>query len=206
MGKYAGKFIVLDGPDGAGKSTQIRLLANHLESRGESVCELRDPGGTSIGDQIRAILLDNANTAMAVNTEVLLYMASRAQLYAEKIIPALNAGQCVLCDRWLSSTLTYQAAAGKMGNDAVLQIAEAALERSWPDLTIIIDLPAETGMRRVGKNKDRMENKGESFHRDVRQAFLDLAATRPDIVTVTGNDEVEQVHRSIVQIMERPCP
>ena len=165
---------------------------------GLEVCRLRDPGGTAIGDKIREILLDNAHTSMAVNTEVLLYMASRAQLYAEKIKPALNAGDCVISDRWLTSTLAYQAVAGKIGTAAVLAIAEAALARPWPDLTCLIDLPADAGLQRVGQVKDRMENKGTEFHEAVRQAFFDLAQSRKDFVVVDGTGSIDQIHQAIL--------
>ena len=201
MSTLSGKFIVLDGPDGAGKSTQTRLLAEALEKSGQGVLTVRDPGGTPIGDKIRQILLDNANTAMAVNTEVLLYMASRAQLYMEKIKPALDSGQCVISDRWLTSTLAYQAVAGKIGDTAVTAIAEAALERPWPDLTCIIDLPAETGLQRVGQTKDRMENKGKGFHQAVRQAFGDLAQSRSDCVIINGDASIDQIHQAIIKMV-----
>jgi dTMP kinase len=204
MSILSGKFIVLDGPDGAGKSTQAQLLGEAFESRGQAMLTVRDPGGTVIGDEIRRILLDNANTAMAVNTEVLLYMASRAQLYAEKIKPALEAGQCVISDRWLTSTLAYQAVAGKIGNTAVAKIAEAALERPWPDLTCIIDLPAETGLARVGDTRDRMENKGSEFHQAVRLAFRELAKSRSDCILIDGAGTIEQIHQTLLKnIMEK---
>ena len=207
MSTLSGKFIVLDGPDGAGKSTQTQLLAEALENRGQAVVTVRDPGGTAIGDKIREILLDNAHAVMAVNTEVLLYMASRAQLYAEKIRPALDVGQCVISDRWLTSTLAYQAVAGKIGNAAVIEIAEAALERPWPDLTCIIDLPAETGLQRVGENKDRMENKGRDFHQAVRQAFLDLAQSRSDCIIIDGGGGIDQIHQTLLRgVTEKLLP
>ena len=165
--KVQGKFIVLDGPDGCGKSTQVRLLAEALEQTGIETISLRDPGGTNIGEQIRQILLRNDNQAMSVRCEALLYMASRAQLYEESIKPALAEGKCVICDRWLSSTYAYQAVAGKIGVDWLEQLATASLERSWPDLTIIIDVPSEIGLQRVGPAPDRMEEKSADFHQRV---------------------------------------
>ena len=135
--RLQGKFIVLDGPDGCGKSTQAGLLVKWLEGRGVSTSRFRDPGDTSIGEKIREILLNPEHLAMDTRTELLLYMAARAQLWAEKIAPALQANRCVVLDRWLSSTCAYQGFAGGFGTDKVIRIATDCLERVWPDLTII---------------------------------------------------------------------
>ena len=198
-----GKFIVIDGPDGAGKSTQVKLLSEVMTTNGIEATVVYDPGGTKIGDQVRAILLDNRNAEMSVRCEMLLYMASRAQLYAERIGPALEAGHCVLSDRWVSSTYAYQAVAGKLGCDEMLRVAEAALERTWPDLTVIIDLPSEVGLSRVGATRDRMEDRGESFHRRVREAFLSLAQSGqggPSLV-VSGEGGVQEVHERLLSAL-----
>ena len=197
-----GKFIVLDGPDGCGKSTQARLLAETMEKKGMTAVVLRDPGGTKIGEQIRRILLQNDNREMSVRCEALLYMASRAQLFDQSIKPALADGACVICDRWLSSTYAYQAVAGKIGVDRLLQLAQASLERTWPDLTMIMDIPSEIGLQRVGPAPDRMEEKSADFHQRVRQAFLHLTQTRRDVVSIDGSGTVEQVHRRIVEVIE----
>jgi len=200
--KVQGKFIVLDGPDGCGKSTQVRLLAEVLEQTGIETISLRDPGGTNIGEQIRQILLRNDNQAMSVRCEALLYMASRAQLYEESIKPALAAGKCVICDRWLSSTYAYQAVAGKIGVEWLEQLAAASLERIWPDMTIIIDVPSETGLQRVGPIPDRMEEKSADFHQRVRQAFGDLARTHRGFGVIDGTGTIEQVHRRVLELIE----
>ena len=194
----AGKFIVIDGPDGAGKSTQSQMLKDYLCLQGVQTELVRDPGGTSIGEQIRAILLDNSNTAMSVRTETLLYMASRAQLYHEKIGPALAAGNCVLSDRWVSSTYAYQAIAGCDGAGLVLTLAEASLERAWPDHTIVLDLPSEVGLERVGGQRDRMESKSIEFHQRVRQAYLTLADMRDDFSVLDAVGSLEKIHEAIV--------
>lgn len=196
-----GKFIVLDGPDGAGKSTQVKLLEEVIKNNKILSTSVRDPGGTAIGEQIRTILLDHRSTGMSVRCEALLYMASRAQLYAEHITPALTAGHCVICDRWVSSTYAYQAVAGKIGAEAVLRMAEAVLERTWPDLTIILDLPSEFGLGRVGGKPDRMEAKGQEFHRQVRQAFLHLASGRPDFRVIDATGTVQQVHQRLMEVI-----
>jgi len=200
--KLQGKFIVLDGPDGCGKSTQVRLLAEALEQTGVETLSLRDPGGTKIGEQIRQILLRNDNQSMSVRCEALLYIASRAQLYQESIKPALAAGKCVICDRWLSSTYAYQAVAGKIGVDWLEQLAETSLERSWPDLTVIIDVPSKLGLQRVGSAPDRMEEKSADFHRRVRQAFGDLARTRKEFRIIDGSGTIEEVHRRVMELIE----
>ncbi len=200
--QFKGKFIVIDGPDGAGKSTQAQMLSAYLNGSGVATELVRDPGGTSIGEKIRAILLDNANAAMSVRCETLLYMASRAQLYHEKIAPALAAGKCVLSDRWVSSTYAYQAIAGCDGARLVLSLADAALERAWPDKTIVLDVPSELGLQRVGKERDRMENKSMEFHKAVRQAYLDLAGIREDFSVVEASGSVEEIHSEILSILE----
>jgi dTMP kinase len=199
--RLKGSFIVLDGPDGSGKSTQLKLLCDVLEGEEIAPLVLRDPGGTAIGEQIRGVLLDTANEGMSSRCEALLYMASRAQLYEERIAPALAGGRCVLCDRWVSSTYAYQAVAGEVGAEAVLALAEVSLERTWPDLTIIIDIDSEVGLSRVGSAPDRMEQKPESFHRLVRDAFLELAGTRDDFRVVDGVGSAEEVHGRVLEVV-----
>ena len=220
-----GRFIVLDGPDGAGKSTQLALLAEVLRGGGLEVVTVRDPGGTAIGDRIRAILLDKTHMEMAVACELMLYMASRAQLVAQEIRPALERGACVLCDRYISSTIAYQGAGGA-DVAAIRSVGDVAVGGLWPALTIILDLPADVGLARVGKrgtpgtfeqppagaandstpageantNMDRMELKGLEFHRRVRQGFLAQAAAQPDrFAVVDATCEPGQVHKAIVE-------
>ena len=197
--KFSEKFVVLDGPDGCGKSTQIKLLADFLHQQNVSCQITRDPGGTRISEQIRAILLDNEHDEMSVRCETLLYLASRAQLYSEIIKPALAQRKCVLCDRWLSSTYAYQAVAGMIGDDWLLNLADVALVRSWPDLTIIIDLPSEQGLARLPQKPDRMEEKPLDFHRRVRDAFLHLAKIRPGFVVLDGAGSVQEVHQRLIK-------
>ncbi len=191
----------MDGPDGAGKSTQILLLSEVIKKKQIDVLTVRDPGGTAIGEKIRQILLDNAHGEMSVRCEALLYMASRAQLFSQCISPALTEGNCVLCDRWVSSTYAYQAVAGKIGPQVVLHLAETTLERTWPDLTLIIDIPSAVGLGRVGDRPDRMEGKGAAFHQKVREAFLELAQSRDDFRVIDGSGTVEQVHSRIYEVL-----
>lgn len=202
-GWLGGKFIVLDGPDGCGKSMQIELLATWLGCQGVSVVSFRDPGTTVIGEKVREILLSPAHEAMTTSTEVLLYMAARAQLWTEKIAPALEQGQCVLLDRWLSSTCAYQGHAGQFGMDKVLAIAAFSLKRDWPDLTIILDVDLATAAGRLDRELDRMEQKGDSYHAKVREGFLKLAEGRSNCAVVDATGAPEVVHRAVLEVVQR---
>ncbi len=199
--KLAGKFIVLDGPDGCGKSVQSRLLAEWLDGQGVATVQLRDPGDTVIGEQIRVILLHPEHVAMDTRTELLLYMAARAQLWAEKMGPALADGTCVVLDRWLSSTCAYQGYAGGFGMEKVIRIAEDCLERVWPDLTIILDVDLETASWRLKRELDRMERKGDGYHEKVRQGFLELARRREGFFVVDASGDIETVHKRVLDLI-----
>lgn len=196
---FRGRFVVLDGPDGCGKSTQTRMLADWLHGQGVATASFRDPGTTVIGEKIREILLSPAHEAMTTPTEVLLYMAARAQLWAEDIAPALEQGRCVLLDRWLSSTCAYQGYAGGFGMDTVVAIATDALERIWPDLTVVLDVDVETAAERLHRELDRMELKGQSYHRHVREGYLALAEAREDFAVVDAAGTPEAVHEQVVR-------
>lgn len=201
--KLAGKFIVIDGPDGCGKSTQVRLLAAWLKKSTIEVKTYRDPGDTKIGEEIRAILLNPRHKAMDTRTELLLYMAARAQLWQEKIAPALKKGSCVVLDRWLSSTCAYQGFAGGFGIDSVIKLAKNCLEKVWPDLTVILDVDIKAASSRLKKNLDRMEQKGNAYHEEVRQGFLTLAGNRPDFVVVNSVQAVEIVKSQLMDALEK---
>jgi len=200
---YGGKFIVLDGPDGCGKSTQTRLLTKWLNDQGVATTSFRDPGTTVIGEKIRDILLSPAHDAMTTPSEVLLYMAARSQLWTEAIAPALAQGQCVLLDRWLSSTCAYQGYAGRFGMDRVIGIASDSLERLWPDLTIILDVDLQTAAGRLDRELDRMEQKGDSYHGRVREGFLELARGREGFVVVDATARPEAVHEAVLEAVRQ---
>ncbi len=200
--KFAGKFIVLDGPDGCGKSTQTKLLAQWLTEQKIEVETFRDPGGTDIGEQIRHILLNPQHVVMDTRTELLLYMAARAQLWAEKISPALKENKCVLLDRWLSSTCAYQGYAGGFGTEKIIKIATDCLERVWPDLTIILDVDLKTASQRLKSQLDRMEQKGPNYHQKVREGFLELAKNRKGFVVIDATKDIETVHKKVLQAIE----
>jgi len=200
--ELSGKFIVLDGPDGCGKSTQTRRLCEWITGQGVDVQTWRDPGDTAIGERIREVLLSPEHDAMATMTEFLLYMAARTQLWAEKIAPALEASACVVLDRWLSSTYAYQGIAGGFGGERVLRIAADSLERVWPDLTIVLDVDGETASQRMDRQLDRMELKGDAYHQRVREGFLGLAETREDFSVVDACQDIETVHAQVIEAIE----
>lgn len=199
--KFSGRFIVLDGPDGCGKSTHSKLLIQWLKKQGVSTVGFRDPGDTDIGEKIRQILLNPEHDAMDTRTELLLYMAARAQLWEEKIAPALEANQCVVLDRWLSSTCAYQGHAGGFGKEKVIKIATDCLERVWPDLTIILDVDLQSASKRLKSQPDRMEQKGDRYHQMVRDGFLQLAKEQENFSVVDASSDIETVHKQIMQVI-----
>ncbi|MEN6575815.1 MAG: dTMP kinase [Phycisphaerales bacterium] len=200
---FSGRFIVLDGPDGCGKSSQSRMLMDWLTGRGVDVVGFRDPGTTAIGEKIREILLSPAHEAMTTPAEVLLYMAARVQLWAQSIAPALSEGKCVVMDRWLSSTCAYQGYAGGFGVEKVIEVAKDTLERVWPDLTIILDVDLKTAAQRLNRELDRMERKGDEYHSRVREGFLKLAEGRLGFAVVDATQSPEAVHKAVVRAVEK---
>lgn len=203
MNCLQGKFIVLDGPDGCGKSTQARLLSEWIDRQGVHTASYRDPGTTAVGEQIRNILLDPRHVGMGDNVEVLLYMAARAQLWKEKIAPDLAEGRCVVMDRWLSSTCAYQGWAGGFGIDRVIKIASDALQRVWPDVTLLLDVDLDTAGGRMNRCLDRMEQKGPQYHAKVREGFLKLAELRKDIAVINAVQDIDAVHQQILEQIQR---
>jgi dTMP kinase len=179
-------FVTFEGPDGSGKTTQIKLLAGHLEALGHDVLVTREPGGTSIGDQIRVVLHDVKNVEMACETEFLLYSASRAQLVRQVVKPHLMRGGVVLCDRYADSSLAYQGYGRELDLDAVRLITQFATEGLVPDLTVYLDLPVEVGIERKqvahaaqAGEWNRLDQQSMDFHRRVRQGYLHMAQADP---------------------------
>jgi dTMP kinase len=201
--KLSGRFIALDGPDGCGKSTQVKLLVEWLSKQKINAVSFREPGATAIGEKIRDILLNPEHKAMDTATEVMLYMAARAQLWNEKIAPALKQKKCVVVDRWLSSTCAYQGYAGGFGMDKVIKLAADCLEKPWPDLTIILDVDSATAGTRLKSNLDRMEQKGEGYHKKVREGFLKLAKQQKNFVVVNAGDNIEAVHKKVTETIDK---
>ncbi len=181
-----GAFITLEGVEGSGKTTQMALLHDRLEADGHRVLLTREPGGTPIAEAIRGILLDPANTALSPVAELLLYEAARAQNVAERIRPALEEGRIVICDRFADSTTAYQGAGRVLPRDAVRELHRLATGALWPDLTIVLDLPVEEGLKRAGAahTRDRIEREPVEFHERVRREFLRIAESEPRRVKV----------------------
>jgi dTMP kinase len=183
-----GLFVAFEGVEGAGKSTQLALLRRDLEARGHEVLGTREPGGTPIGERIRAILLDPAAAELHPRSEALLFAAARAQLVEQVIRPALGRGMVVLCDRYLDSSLAYQAAARGLGREPVETVNRWATGGLLPDLVVVLDLdPAEGARRRAGAagrsgdvGPDRIEAQDAAFHHAVARAFRELAAAGGD--------------------------
>lgn len=221
-----GKFIVFDGPDGSGKSSQRNLLNDWLVAAGVKTVLCRDPGGTEIGDRIRSVLLDHDLSMMDVSCEVLLFMASRAQLVSQVIKPALSAKKTVLCDRFVTATCAYQGAAG-YDPRRVVELARFAIGDCWPDYTVILDIETEQGFKRIGRKPhhagkhrdkdagqgmliedarpaDAMEARSLHFHRRVRQIFLGLHEYYPTpVFTVDGQGDVDTVHQRVLEGLSR---
>ncbi len=197
-----GLFISLDGLDGAGKSTQCRLLADWLRARKHSVVECVDPGGTDLGKHLRTLLLDYRGQ-MALPCEALLFMASRAQLVNEVIRPSLEAGRCVITDRYLLANVVYQGHAGGLDVDLLWKAGELSTGGLQPDLTLVLDLPLEAAATRRKATLDRMESRGDDYHAKVRAGFLAEAARQPERTVVVDAsqppDVVQAVLREIVE-------
>lgn len=180
-----GRFISLEGGEGAGKSTQARLLAGRLTEAGHKVIVTREPGGTPGAEALRALLV-RGDANWAPMAETLIHFAARADHLAQVILPALNAGTWVITDRYVDSTIAYQGAGQSIGTDRVRQIHRLALEDFLPDLTLILDLPVADGLARAGRrladeasDEDRYERRGQNFHETLRKAFHDIAAQEP---------------------------
>jgi dTMP kinase len=201
--KLSGKFIALDGPDGCGKSTQVKLLVDWLTKQEIDVVSFREPGATAIGEKIRQILLNPEHIAMTTAAEVMLYMAARVQLWNEKIAPALKQNKCVVVDRWLSSTCAYQGHAGEFGIEKVTKLATDCLEKPWPDLTIILDVDLATAATRLKSSLDRMEQKGDNYHKKVREGFLKIAKQQKNFVVVNAADNIDAVHKKVTDIIDK---
>jgi len=199
--KLSSKFIVLDGPDGCGKSTQAQLLAEWIRSQGVEVVGFRDPGDTAVGEKIRRILLDPEHEGLCTRAELCLYMAARGQLWQEKISPALASGQCVVMDRWVSSTCAYQGYAGGFGIENVVRMGADCLERLWPDLTVILDVDPATAAGRMQRRLDRMERKPDEYHRKVRAGFLELSRIYDNVVRLDATVAIETLHEQVVEVV-----
>ncbi len=207
-----GKFITLEGLDGCGKSTQMEKLAGVLRQHEIDVVTTREPGGTGIGERIRGVLLDSRTAGLDPHAEMALMFASRAQLIAEVIRPALEAGKWVLCDRFTDSTEAYQGGGRQLGRDAVLQMHKLVCADLWPDLTILMDCDVSSSVGRARRrnlaaaeetpNENRFEKESYAFFTRVRNAFLEIANREPQrVVLVDARPRLEVVHPEIVRLV-----
>ena len=200
-------LITLEGVEGSGKSTLISYVKDFLENRGNNIVVTREPGGIDIAEQIRSVILDKQNTKMDGRTEALLYAAARRQHLVEKIIPSLNEGKIVLCDRFIDSSLAYQGYARGLGIDEVLSINEFAIGNFMPNLTLYLDLDPQVGLSRIRKNKEREVNRLDleemNFHNKVKEGYEEVLTKFPDrIVRINANQEIENVFLDIKKVLK----
>ena len=202
-----GFFVVFEGGEGAGKSTQVRALAEHLMGVGQQVTLTREPGGVPSAEAIRALLLDPANTAVDPRAEALLFAAARAEHVAGLIAPALQRGDVVICDRYIDSSVAYQGFARGLGAEQIADISAWATDGLLPDLTIVLDIDPQLGLIRAGRvsaTPDRMEQESLPFHEQVREAFLHQAGLDPDrYLILPADDDPQKLAREIIGEINR---
>lgn len=204
-----GIFITLEGPDGSGKTTALKAIFEELKTlTDKQIVSTREPGGSPIAEKIREIILDTAHTEMDARTEALLYAASRRQHLVERVLPVLEAGDIVLCDRFVDSSIAYQGYARGIGETGIFKINDFATDGVQPDLTLYIDVPAEVGLRRIQKGMgtrefNRLDQEKQSFHDKVRAGYLNIARENPTrIVTIDGTQTPEEVVADCMQIIK----
>lgn len=202
-----GLFITFEGPEGSGKTTVSQQVAAYLTEKGYEIVSTREPGGIDIAEQIRRVILDTNNTAMDERTEALLYAAARRQHLVEKVLPALQEGKIVLCDRFLHSSLAYQGYARGIGAQEVLKINEFAIDGQMPDLTLYFDIRPEVGLERISKNKEREVNRLDQealeFHENVRKGYLTLLDQDENMIRIDAEKTVEEVFQQTIQEIQR---
>jgi dTMP kinase len=203
-----GTFITVEGGDGAGKSSILQLMHDYLREKGLAPIVTREPGGIEIAEQIRSIILDRKNTKMDARTEALLYAASRRQHLVEKVIPALQQGKVVLCDRFVDSSLAYQGYARGIGMEEVFSINRFAIDDYMPDITFYFDIQPETGLARINANKarevNRLDLEGLRFHHKVREGYLKLIDQFPErFVVINADQPIELVFSDVRKVLEK---
>jgi dTMP kinase len=207
-----GYFITFEGPDGAGKSTQIHLLNDYLKSKGWDTVVTREPGGTPIGEKIRSIILDVENRDMNPITEMFLYAAARAQHVSQVIKPALKQGKIVLCDRFVDSSIAYQGFGRELGVEMVEKVNRFALQGITPDITLLFDINPEKGLERSAmrhRGVDRLEEEKLDFHRRVYEGYVLLSRKYPErFHVIDASRKIEEIHKTIIgeieQLLKRP--
>lgn len=201
-GLKQGLFITFEGAEGSGKSTQIKLLEAYLKKRGFGVLVLREPGSTKFSEDLRSILLDKRNGFLSEKTELLLYLAARAQLVKDKIIPALKEKKIVLCDRFQDSTLVYQGYGLGLDRKVIELLGCFVNKGALPDLTFLLDISAEEGLRRAGGASDRIQERPLAYHRRVRNGYLKLARANPKRIKVIPAKDIQETQEEIRRIFE----
>ena len=200
-------FFSIDGGDGTGKSTQIELFCRWLEELGHEVVACRDPGSTDLGEAVRDILLQRHDLEIDRRSEMLLYMAARSQMVEQIIRPALQQGHTVVSDRYLLANVVYQGYAGGLDVGTLWEVGQVATAGLMPDLTIVLDVPADVAVGRIDRQLDRMEQQGDAFHGRVRDGFLAEAARRPEqIAIVDASASIEEVQRKMQEAALRVSP
>lgn len=202
-GAERGQFIVLDGIDGCGKTTQAERLVRALsDERGRDALHLREPGSTAVGERVRALFLDPELT-IAPATEALLMSAARRQMLEERVGPALAGGRDVVCERFHPSTFAYQGEAGGLGGESVLELCEGWAGTPAPDLVLLLDVEVEAALARRGAPSDRIEARGTEFQRAVAKGYRRYAQLRPGVVVLDGAADADDVHRNVLQEVRR---
>ncbi len=199
-------FVTLEGPEGSGKTTVAKVVYDYFKNKGVEAMLTREPGGIPISEKIRDIILDPENSNMDDRTEALLYAASRRQHLAQKVLPALERGELVICDRFIDSSLAYQGYARGLGIDEVLEINQFAIDHQMPDLTLYLDVPFEVGMERIGVRgyKDRLELAGDDFHYKVFKGYQEVWRRYPErIVRIDATDTPEAVAKAVIAEIEK---
>ena len=205
--KKIGKFISIEGPDGSGKSSLIKELTRQLRELGYDVLATREPGGSPIAEHIREVILDVSNTSMDAKTEALLFAAARRQHLVETILPALEAGKLVISDRFIDSSIAYQGVARGIPAEDIWTINQFGIEDHMPDLTLLIDVPAEVGLERIYRSQgqrqfDRLDQESIEFHQLVRNAFLEIEKHNERVILVDGNQTVTEVTQDCLSILK----
>ena len=193
-----GYFVSVDGIDGCGKSTQAEMLAQWVESQGFIVQRVRDPGGTALGESLREILLHRKDLELSMRAEMLLYMASRAQMVDEIIRPALARNEVVICDRYLLANVVYQGSAGGLLEEDIWNVGRVATAACTPDLTLLFDVEVSVAMQRVGAEKDRLESRGASYMEKVRQGYLQQLSSLPNGIRLDSSGAVDAIHEQVL--------
>lgn len=198
-----GYFIVLEGPDGSGKSTISEIICEKLKEEGFSVVHTREPGGIEIAEEIRNVILNPKNTSMDARTEALLYAASRRQHLVEKVVPAVNEGKIVICERFVYSSLAYQGYGRGLGFDDILKINDFAIGEHYPDMTIYLDINEEEGLKRIENRafKDRLDNESVNFHHLVNEGYKEVLRRFKDTKVVDATLSIEEVVNKCLELI-----